>query len=455
LNAPAAGEASVETESTTLPRFLPYAALVALALHFLFLKLLAKQLPLADFGAVVAAQAFLFAAAPAALALQAASAAFAFAQRGRGAAISPIERFDRIASRAGLLALGFAALFFFVPVHVAVGLPTPSHAAAAPLLAAAALLAALGTGTLLGARRERTFALLTIADPALRLLTWPVLAAFGLGSRAPLFAILIALLAVAVAARARLGSAAAAAAPDPESARIGRMRSPFSVFRGPAAIFTLFAFGLFAHGDVLLARVRLGAGDAGIYAALVVTARLSTLIALPIGLGLVIQVRRALLDGRPPSRPLWRALLLAILPLGALYLVSTEAPRMVASVLLDAETFVAAAPQIERHAVVALVLGLSQIVLLYAIALERISLWLLPATMVPLEGLLFAQYGDLAHNAVSVTQVTAALFAGVLVLATIAVTIFMRPPPIVRPERRDGDQSRGAPPRPPDSSAAS
>lgn len=406
-------------------RLLPWSAIAALLLHVLFTKLLAHFLPRADFGAVVASQMFLFAAAFPAFALQAASAAFAFAQRGVGKPISPVASFDRIATRVAIIAFVLAIVAYFAPLPKYFQLPSSSFGAAAPLLGATALLEAIATGTLLGARCERSFAAAIVASPLLRLALTGVFVALGFGSFAAIFAILAASTIVAIAARARLTRSIAAQEPDPESARRGRLRSPFAVFRGAATIGTLFGFGIFVHLDSMIVRTRLSVEDAGAYAALAVVGRVGLLMTLPLSLYLVLRVRRALIEKRNTLWLLIRALLITGLVHGAIVLLATFAPSVSTTLFLDPSLYADIEIFLPRYTTAMLVYALAQVLIFYGLAIDRAPLYLLPIGCVPLAIKLFVTKGTTLGTSVLVAEAQSLVFTSILAsaLALLAIII--------------------------------
>lgn len=409
----------------TSPRLLPLSAIAALVLHLLFTKLLAHFLPRADFGAIVASQIFLFAAAFPAFALQAASAAFAFARRGVGKPVSPVESFDRIAAKVAIIAFILALVGYFLPLPKFFQFPSRSFGAAAPLLAATALLEAIATGTLLGARCERSFAASIVASPLLRLVLTAAFIACGFGSFAAVFAILVASTIVAAGARARLSRSIAAQAPDPESARRGRARSPFAVFRGAATIGALFGFGILAHFDTMIVRTRLSVDDAGGYAGVAVIGRLGLLLTLPLALFLVLRVRRALVDKKATFPYLLRALLVTALIQGAIVAIATFAPEAPIAIFLDHAIYADLAPLLQRYSIAMGLLAIAQVLMFYGIAHDRMPLYLLPIAAVPLGIRLFVNKGRELHSAVLVAEAQALLFTIVLAGAIAVLAIVL------------------------------
>ncbi len=407
-----------------VPRLVIPAALIAIVFHLVFLKLVGHFLPRADYGAIVAGTFLLYAVAYPTFAILGVGAALALSTRRDGEPpISPLAAFDRLTIRIVLAALAIAFVMTLIPVEKVLKLPNQSFAAVMPLLASAVVLEAAAVGALLGAGCERSFASALVCSPALRMAIAFTAFSYGVGSFAPLIAILLASTLTAAIARARLARSIAAFAPSPISAH--REQSPFAALYSIPAMGALLAFGLFVHADIVLVRIRLSADDAAGYSALAAIGRIGQLLTLPIAFNLFIRTRRALAQRRSTAGQLARAVIATALLHGVILALVSVRPDVPFTLFVDSTIYRDVVNELPHYAIACAVYSLAQIVLFYGLAFDRVWLYLLPLGYLPLAINLVLRNADGVDNCVTAAQAQSILFASSLAILVGAFTLFL------------------------------
>lgn len=422
-------ETAPSSASRTSP-VVPISYLGAALANVLFVKALAVALPVAAFGAVIAALALMLAATIPALTLQALAAADATARRARGFEAGFTPRLDRLAAWTIGVALVLAVAFYLAaPLTAALRMPSATFSAAIPLLGATSLLAALSTGTVLGCGRERAFAGLVVAEPVLRAAVTVGLLAAGAGGFGPLLAMLISTTATIVAARQLVPGVT----PDPTAERpttaverIQQARRPLQRLGRAPSLAALASYGVLVFVDIIAVRLLLDADSAGQYAGIATASRFLLLLPLPLALLLVARVR-ARMNRREATLPeLGRMLaVLAALLLVALLILSWFAGPLL-GLFLDEDKFALLAPELPRYAVAASVFAVGQLLLFYGLATGSIALALLPLAAAVMEITLLAENGSTIGNCIAVVQTMALLFVAVLAAVVLVPAVFQR-----------------------------
>ncbi|MBI4882306.1 MAG: hypothetical protein HY812_21990 [Planctomycetes bacterium] len=395
------------------------AALATLA----FLKGLALFLAIEAFGAVAAGVTLLLAVTFVAMALQAKNAAEAVAGGGRCVDLRARASFDALAVKVGASASLLSLLLRFLPFSAWFDLPSPWLAAMAPLLAGSGLLFGHATGALLGAGEDRAFAVLIVLDPILRCLLAAVCATLGLGAEGlgPLVSILCASAATTALARAWLPAEAQEASEDAPRRR--RARTPLAA---PPALAALASFGLLVFLDAALVRLVLTPLEAARFAAIAVASRFLVLLPFPLALLTMAAARGRMRRREAPLPELLSKLALAFCALGLCVLLINELGGWVLGFVLDDAKYGGLERLYARYALAAAVYGLTEMVLLFGIALGRVSLALLPPVVLVIECTLLIERGKSAADCVSVVQAMAFLHLAIQAVVVLLPLLWSR-----------------------------
>ena len=389
--------------------------------QLLFLKELSSWLEPGAFGAVLGSTALMLGLSLLAAALRAASAASSAAalQRNEG---TDLARFDRRLLLAGGLAVVLAVAFYGSPLAGWLRLPSRLFAGWQPLLAGASVLLGLAGGSLLGSGRERRYALLLLIDPWLRCGAFALFNGLGLGrdGSGPLAAIFIGLSVSIVFARLALPGRA-------RDAKLPSRRSGHAVqLARPTALLALLSCGLLLFLDVALVRHFLEPGEAARFAAVAVASRFLILLPIPLAL-LLVPLVRLRIQRREPTLPAFLRTLgsMSIVLLLGLLAVNEFGGRLLAF-FLDGDRYGDLRSEYIRYALAAAVHALSALLVFYGIALDRVSLALLPGTMLVIEvGLLLERGRDLL-DCITVIQTMALAQLGALIVVVLLPLVWSR-----------------------------
>ena len=391
------------------------AYLGAAGLQLLFLKGLAAWLEPEAFGAVLGSTALMLALTLASAALRAVSAA-SFAAASAGQAEGAVTaRFDRRLLMFGGVSVLLAILFYTSPLTNWLRLPSRLFAGWQPLLAGASILFGLASGCLLGSGRERRFALVLLIDPLLRCGLAALFGRLELGAdgSGPLAAIFVGLCVSILFARLWLP-------PADRTLQLPTRRSGHSVqLARPTALLAMLCCGLLMFFDLALVRHFLEPAEAASFAAVAVASRFLILLPIPMVLLLVPMVRLRI-QRREATHPVLLRTLgsVTIILLLGLLAVSEFGGGLLAFFLDDAK-YGGLRSEYIRYALAAALHALSTLLLFYGIALDRVSLALLPCAMLVIEvGLLLERGRDLA-DCIAVIQTTALAQLGALIVVVL------------------------------------
>ncbi len=389
------------------------ASVIAAVTNVVFLKLLATSLSVDTFGLVAAALALPSAAVFLGLLLRADAAVLA--ANDAGAEDRRFRRHARVAAGAAIL-LG---LLFAVPaVRAGIGVPDARLALLAPVVAVLIPLHAATAGRLAGVGRDRDFLLVLAGEPVLRTTLLLLLLKLGAGhAYAPLLSFSVALVATTAFGRTR---AVAAPASDVDTARPRRrFRSrPSRLATGPAQA-AWIAYGSLLALDVMLARVLLPEDDAGRYAAVAMASRFLVLLPFPLALLLFARTVAAERARQSTARDLARVLLVTTGLAAVAVLLVHETGRVLLSLFLDAERYGDLRPRYGAYAAATAGLGVSQILIAYALARGRVSIAFIPAVVAVASVPMFIAHADSLANAIVVRQTVSILLFVALVLLTL------------------------------------
>lgn len=311
-----------------------------------------------------------------------------------------------VAAAAGVLLRSPLAALTGTPEH-------PWAAAALPVTGVLWLLVSLQRGVLQGLQAFRPVGLSIVGEAAARLVLGLALAGTA-GVAGAFVATVLAFATVAVALdrtiALRLGPGAAAG------------RGPVRSLRGLIGggwipIGGLLLLAVLQNVDVIIARHRLPAGQAGSYAVAAVAAKAVVWVAIGVGLQLLPKATARAAAGIDPRPVLWRALAILAVVAGPALLIFTLVPSLVLRLAFGPDT-VDAAPALPVLGLAMTLLAVAYLTVQFMIALGRVRfLWVLGAVAAGEVALLSA--GSLSITAfavvVAVTQLTAA--GAVLLLA--------------------------------------
>lgn len=387
---------------------LPLAYGSALLLHLLFLKSLVFRLAMPDFTVVlVAAAAFAGSFLPAVV-LQA-----AFAQHaGRRDGATPwIARLDRCVWSVSAIAAAIGIGLALIPgARVVLHWPLVAAALASPLIGAWSAASRVVHGALLGLERERWFAALTIAEPALRIALALGLEPWLGGANAALLALAVAPLSTLIVGRVLLPRRDAV---EPSAAA----RRPLEF--QPRTWATLVFAGTLSFVDVVFANIRLPPDEAARYVGLSSIARFPELIAAPLALALFARTRLRVFTRNSPLPDLWQTLGKVALWLGAAVAFTHLVGRDMVRILLQTEIFANVAsllpPLVLGHALIAI----AQTLLFFGIANGAVGLPLVPLALLASYLMLLVERGTTAAGCAWTSVVIGALavaFTGMVVI---------------------------------------
>ncbi len=383
----------------------------AAILQLLFLKGCAVYLELEAFGAVQAAFCLSFGASFLAMALRAASATRVAHPHPDGHR----PRFDRLAWKAAAAAAAGAILLALFPVTERLDLPSPAIAALMPVLVAAAIVHGVSTGTVLGSERDRRFAALVVFEPVLRCLLAALLLSLGVGADGPGP---VAAMTVSLAATAGFGRFMFPPEPRPDERPRRRRRQALAT---PAAVAAIAAYGVLLGSDVLLARLTLSPDEAARYAGVAAASRFLVLLPFPLSLLLLARLRGAA-GRRAPVRELARALGGIVVGDLVLLLVVNEFGRSLLDTFLAPERFDGLGGAYSAYAIAAALYGIAQVLLIFGVALDHVSLVLLPSAVAIVQVPIFLSSGNTLEDCVTIVQTMALL----LVFSLAAVVLLPR-----------------------------
>ncbi len=394
---------------------LPVAYGGALLFHLLFLKSLVLRLAPAELAFVAAASCAFAAAILPSVTL---SATFADSARRFGTADPAwTRRLDRcfVAVAIGAALLGVALASVPNAGHL---LHWPALALAlAPWIGLGHALARTTTAAVAGVARVRWFALLTVAEPALRLaLSLALVAPFG-AARGALVACALAPLVVIVVARALLPRAPEDAAPPP-------LRHAFG--GAPRTLATLALAGMLSFADVVIANVRMSGEDAGLYAGMSAIARFPEFIAAPFALVLLVRSRVRVLARASPLPELRSILTTTALLLAACVALASWFREDFLRMLLDDGWYDSAPgllpPLLLAHALIAL----AQMLLFFGIAVGTVGLPVVPFALLAAQTGLLAERGTTPAAAAWVQVGVGGFALGFATLVVVVPILFTR-----------------------------
>jgi hypothetical protein len=415
-----AGRSRPQLDVTRGSYALPLAYGSALLLHLLFLKSLVYRLALPDFAVVLVAASTFGGLYLPTVVLQA-----AFAQHAarRDGSTPWLARLDRLLGVGSLVALGCGLCIAFVPgVRTVLHWPLLLAAITSPLIGAWAASTRVVHGALLGHERERWFAALTIAEPALRL-------AFALGlprwcddATAASIAMTAAPVITLLVGRALLPRRDAT---TPTSSA----RRPLEF--QPRTWLTLAFAGTLSFIDVVFANIRLPPDEAARYVGLSAIARFPELLAAPLALALLTRTRLRVFTRDSPFPELWQSLGKVALWLAAAVAFTHLLGRDIVRLLLQTETFASVTPLLPRLVLGHALIAFAQTLLFFGIANGAVGMPLVPLTLLWSYAMLLAERGTTASHCAW----TCVLIGALSVLFTAMVVIV---PPLLAARTRRG-----------------
>lgn len=406
-----AGRSTPPTDVVRGQFTLPLAYGSALLLHLLFLKSLVYRLALPDLAVVLVA-----AAAFAGLFLPTVVLQAAFAQHaGRRDGATPwLARLDRLIWGASAFAVAIGAAIAWAPgLRDALHWPLVAAALASPVIGVGSALSRVVHGALLGLERERWFAALTIAEPALRIGMALALSPWCGAANAALIALAVAPVLTLIVGRLLLPRRDAVGAAGPA-------RRPLEF--QPRTWLTLAFAGSLSFVDVVFANLRLPVDDAARYVGLSAIARFPELIAAPLALALLARTRLRVFTRDPVLPDLWRALGRVALWLGAAVAFTHLVGRDIVRILLHTETFGGVASLLPALVLGHALIAVAQTLLFFGIANGSVGLPLVPLALLVSYVMLLLERGTTVAGCAWTSVVI-----GVLAVAFTALVVVVPP----------------------------